>query len=235
MEDLIRNVGYNLVSGAVVLVVGYAWFYFWPRRKEAEWITQQGVLFYAYFRTVDWRCKKLSEYVDQGATTDRARFLRRELTKLKADLECLDWITELWSDRVAAFPVWYPYSQRVSELLSATSLLTLSLNRHIEPQLWYLSQSAEGVREQKDFDDYAAYFLGGIERFWSTPVDSNETPWMHAIQERGRLSKRLEAVLIPLLGLLRTEAHCEPDDIKRALPGWDSKLDHSVIWFPTLK
>jgi hypothetical protein len=155
--------------------------------------------------------------------------MTEQLIKLKADLDCLERMTELWSDRISAFPVWYPYSRRVSDLLSATSLLTLSLNRHIEPLLLYLEQGIAN-HEWPGPGEYEAYFIGGIERIWNGPTNNTEEIGMRTLQDSGRLHRRLLAVLEPLLELLSDEAKIKPCEIKKALPGWLAHFDHSKVW-----
>jgi hypothetical protein len=228
LADLLLNVG----SGALFAGGGWVWYHFGPRRDEAKWIESYGVLFYIYYRNVDWRCDKIARQIgaeSSAAPLDRD-WLARELIKLKADLAGLEKLTELWADRVSAFPLWYPYSKRVRELLSAASLLSASLHRHIDPLLWHF-ESSLGSAKPDDERAYACYFTGAPERFWKGNVDSKGCAAIGKLCEEGHLHQRLQATLLPLLTLLREEAECHPDQLQKALPGWDQHRSPSEVWF----
>jgi hypothetical protein len=229
----------NLASAAIVVGLAFIWFQLGSRKEEKRWIKTNGLLFYIYFRNVDWRCEEIRKTLSNPS--DRLLDdLNRELRKLRNDVDCLDRITELWSDRVAAFPTWYPYSKRVQNLLTASSLLALSLVRHIDPLLWHISEEIpEDIQCNehtiKDRNAYQAYFLGGDERIWAGKTakgTSVEAEMISELQGAGRLHKRLEELLILVRKLLKEDADVKMEESgMRDSLNWPKAGPHHQVWY----
>lgn len=247
LPELPWDVFTNVIGTAIAAVIVVMWYWLRPFRSEQAWIKKSGLLFYVYYRNVDWRCEGIRNiYLEAKASQSSSNLLQqldRELNKLKSDLECLDRITELWTDRVSGFPVWYPYRKDVNELIEAATLLSLSLKRHADPVLWYIqdlkysSQCAlPAVRdiEHKEVDKYISYFDGNCERMWiqfaSGDRKTSEESAILGLQREGLLKARLEAILKPLLSLLR-RAELTAIEVKKAMPLWQDQGDPERVWF----
>jgi hypothetical protein len=240
--DVFTNVTGTALAAAIVA----GWYWLRPFRSEQAWIMKSGLLFYVYYRNVDWRCEVIRrinlEILAGEAHGNPLQRFDQELNKLKSDIECLDRITELWADRVSGFPVWYPYRKDVNGLIEAATLLSLSLKRHADPMIWYirdkkdsrgLAWSATKFTEVGEFGNYLSYFNGEVERMWIKAAKREfQTPEESAIigiQQEGLLRARLEAVLKTLLSLLK-RAGLTASRVKDAMPLWQDQGDPEQVW-----
>ena len=236
----------SFVGAVSAGAIAYAWYWFGPRNVESKWVRNSGLLFYVYYRNLDWRCETIRQLSlgiwNSDSREDQFRHFERELNKLKADIDCLDRITDLWADRVAGFPGWYPYKVKVSELIEASTHLSISLTRHVDPVLWYIAGKCGSEMptlilgesaESSDIQRYMAYFNGNIERMWSRPTETfpitAEREAIVATQNDGRLFNRLDAVLRTLLTLLEKKG-LDPEELKKAMPAWGKQGCSKQVW-----
>jgi hypothetical protein len=239
-EDIVIGVEATIVF--VILTAIFALPAWWGigRRRESKWIEEHGLALLVYFRNIDWRCERIRKAVAQNVIheSSQATLLHADLVKLDADVDGLDRLVTSWSRRAEGMEDWHPYRKDVVKMLEAYEELSVSLQRHIRPLLYYLSMQSDcdgdwAENDRYQVEQYRQYFSGGMDRFWNgglkkangDVLDQGDSDPLKKYRNI-RLKDRLDKVREHLIGLI-SKTDIETDKLKI----WFTTEDPKATWF----